>query len=120
MILVDTSVWIDHLRASEPRLAALLRDNQVMTHPMVIGELACGNLLNRDEVLSLLHGLPAAQVASNGEVLLFVERRRLMGRGIGFIDAHLLVATVLSTAALIWAADRRLTNVATELGLSFA
>lgn len=89
MILVDSSIWIDHLRAGEPVLVELLNAGRVLTHPFVIGELACGNLKNRKGVLSLLQDLPAAPVATDEEVLFFIEKRGLMGKGIGYVDAHL-------------------------------
>ena len=119
MILVDTSVWVDHLRAGEPHLASLLSDNQVLGHPMVIGELACGNLRNRDEVLRFLKGLPALPLATHDEVFYLIEERRLMGRGIGFIDAHLLAATALAAPAKLWTKDMRLLKVAVGLRLAY-
>ena len=117
MILVDTSVWVEHLRRGLPRLAALLQEGEVLIHPWVIGELACGNLRNRQQVLELLQGLPAATVASDAEVLLLIERDRLMGRGIGYVDAHLLASARLSHCRL-WTQDGRLTAVAQEQGLA--
>jgi predicted nucleic acid-binding protein len=90
MILVDTSVWVDHLRQGERRLAALLESNRVCCHPFVVGELACGNLRSRAEILSLLQQLPEATAAAHEEVLLFINVNRLMGRGIGYVDAHLI------------------------------
>jgi predicted nucleic acid-binding protein len=119
MILVDTSVWIDHLRAGDGRLADLLNSSQVLTHPFVIGELACGNLHKRDDVLRLLNDLPQAPVASQEEVLHFIERNKLMGQGIGYIDAHLLASTALADTALIWTRDKRLQNIAKKLKLVF-
>ena len=119
MILVDTSVWVDHLRAEEPHLASLLRENQVLGHPMVIGELACGNLRNRDELLQDLKGLPTIPSASHAEVLYLIEERRLMGRGIGFIDAYLLAATALAAPAKLWTKDMRLLRVANSLRLAY-
>ncbi len=119
MILVDTSVWIDHLRSGEPLLVAVLEGVRVMMHPFVLGELACGNLANRSEVLGLLGGLPAALTATDPEALEFIERRALMGRGIGYIDVHLLASTALSGDVRIWTKDRRLAAVATELDLAF-
>jgi predicted nucleic acid-binding protein len=95
VILVDTSLWVEHLRRGLPRLATLLQEGQVLIHPWVIGELACGNLRHRSAVLNLLQGLPAAMVASDAEVLLLIERDRLMGRGIGYVDAHLLASAKL-------------------------
>ena len=120
MILVDTSVWIDHLRSGEPLLVAVLEGGRVMMHPFVLGELACGNLANRSEVLELLGGLPAAPTATDPEALEFIERRTLMGRGIGYIDVHLLASIVLSDDARLWTRDRRLAAVATELDLAFS
>ena len=119
MILVDTSVWVDHLRSGGPLLANLLQEGEVLIHPLVIGEIACGNLRNRQQVLDLLLGLPTALVASDSEVLLLIERGNLMGRGIGYVDAHLLAAAKLSRCAL-WTQDRRLAVVAQEQGLAFA
>ena len=119
MILVDTSVWVDHLRSGVPLLANLLQEGEVLIHPWVIGEIACGNLRNRQQVLDLLLGLPTALVASDSEVLLLIERGNLMGRGIGYVDAHLLAAAKLSRCGL-WTQDRRLAVVAKEQGLAFA
>ena len=119
MILVDTSVWVDHLRSGVPLLANLLQEGEVLIHPWVIGEIACGNLRNRQQVLDLLLGLPTALVASDSEVLLLIERGNLMGRGIGYVDAHLLAAAKLSGCGL-WTQDRRLAAVAQEQGLALA
>jgi predicted nucleic acid-binding protein len=119
VILVDTSVWIDHLRSGEPLLVAVLEGARVMMHPFVLGELACGNLANRSEVLELLGGLPAAPTATDPEALEFIERRTLMGQGIGYIDVHLLASIALSGDARLWTRDRRLAAVATELDLVF-
>ena len=119
MILVDTSVWIDFLRVGNDKLAGLLKANQVLTHPFIIGELACGNLRNRTEVLSLLAALPRTEAATDAEVLFLIERRRLMGRGIGYIDAHLLASAALSSPAKIWTGDKRLAALAAELGVAY-
>ena len=119
MILVDTSVWVDHLRSGVPLLANLLQEGEVLIHPWVIGEIACGNLRNRQQVLDLLLGLTTALVASDSEVLLLIERGNLMGRGIGYVDAHLLAAAKLSRCGL-WTQDRRLAVVAQEQGWAFA
>jgi len=116
MILVDTSIWIEHLRSDLPQLAERLERGEVATHPWVIGELACGNLQKRQTVLGLLSALPRVVTATDHEVLLTIENRRLMGRGIGFIDAHLLTSALLSNTAL-WTKDRRLSAVAHNLGL---
>ncbi|MBA2598698.1 MAG: PIN domain-containing protein [Chloroflexia bacterium] len=119
MILVDTSVWIDHLRSGEPELAAVLDGGQVLMHPFVLGELACGNLKNRGEVLRLLDDLPAAPTATDPEVLGLIERRLLMGRGIGYVDVHLLASAALDDVARLWTRDRRLAAVAAEMELAF-
>ena len=115
MILVDSSVWIDHFRHGESALVGLLDTGQVLAHPFVIGELACGNLHRRTEILRLLGELPQAPVASNSEVLAFIERRKLMGRGIGFVDAHLLASVTLAGSATLLTADRRLSVIAKQL-----
>jgi len=120
MILVDTSVWVHHLRTGHERLATFLRDARVLVHPFVVGELACGNLQNRAEVLQLLGDLPQAKVASQREVLFFIEKNALMGCGIGFIDAHLLAAAALGGTVHVWTADRRLQRAAAGLGLAYS
>ena len=116
MILVDTSVWVDHLRRGNASLSARLDSAEVLCHPFVIGELACGNLTRRKEILSLLAKLPACTVAEHAEVLAFVETSSLMASGIGWIDAHLLASVILSHAQL-WTLDRRLADVAGSLGV---
>lgn len=118
MILVDTSVWIDHLRTGDDDLAALLNGNQVLMHPFVLGEMACGNLRNRKEVLVLLKDLPRSPVATDDEVLLFIERHALMGKGIGYVDAHLLAATALDGSSRLWTRDQRLRKVSGLLSLA--
>ena len=118
MILVDTSVWIDHLRAGDAELSALLNGSKVLMHPFVLGELACGNLRNRTEVLALLKNLPRAVVATDEEVLFFIERHALMDRGIGYVDVHLLAAVTLDGVTKIWTRDKRLRTGADALGLA--
>jgi len=118
MILVDTSVWIDHLRKGNARLSSLLSNAVVLIHPFVIGELACGNLNDRSRILNLLGDLPASRVADDREVLFFIERNDLMGRGIGYIDAHLLASVSLTNGARLWTVDRRLNDVAGQLGVA--
>lgn len=118
MILVDTSVWVDHLRVGDAKLADALRAGQVATHPFVIGELACGNLKSRETVLSLLRALPVVPVADDDEALFFIERNALMGRGIGYIDAHLLAATAIATPTRLWTHDKRLGAIAAKLALA--
>ena len=110
-MLVDTSVWIDHLRRGNTTLAALLERGEVLCHPFVIGELACGILRNRAEILSLLEALPQAALADHAEVLGFLEKHGLPGEGIGWIDAHLLASARLARAAL-WTYDRALASAA--------
>lgn len=117
MILVDTSVWVDHLQKGVPSLADALERDVVMTHPFVIGELACGNLKNRGEVLRLLAALPSSVVATDEETLLFIEQRKLMGKGISYIDAHLLASVTLTEGASIWTRDKRLAEAAIDLGV---
>ena len=111
MILVDTSIWIDHLRKGSPALTELLHVDRVCTHDFVIGELACGNLQNRAEILGLLQSLPKAPAVTEDEILFFIEQRRLMGQGIGYIDAHLLAACVMQGVQL-WSKDKRLKDIA--------
>jgi hypothetical protein len=119
VILVDTSVWGEHLRRGHATLAAELGAGQVLTHPFVIGELACGNLKNRREVLDLLGRLPSAPTATHVEALAFLERRALMARGIGFIDIHLLASAALAPPARLWTVDGRLAAIAAELNLAY-
>lgn len=116
-MLVDTSVWIDHLRRGNAALTELLNRGEVRSHPFVTGELSCGNLRRRREILSLLAALPQALLAGQGETLAFVEANRLMGRGIGWVDVHLLASARLSGIPL-WTRDRRLKDVAGSLGLA--
>jgi predicted nucleic acid-binding protein len=118
VILVDTSVWIDHLRSGEPALATALGGGRVLMHPFVLGELACGNLKNRGEVLRLLRDLPAAPAATDTEALGLIEHRALMGRGIGYIDVHLLASAALADVGRLWTRDKRLARVAQELQLA--
>lgn len=117
MVLVDTSVWIAHFREGEPLLTKLLSDGHVLMHPFVSGELACGNLKDRAVILSNLAALPAAGRASDSEVMHFIENRKLWGRGLGWIDAHLLAASLISRCQF-WTLDKRLGSVAAEVGLA--
>jgi len=119
MILVDTSVWIDHLHKSDERLATLLMRVEAATHPMVIGELALGSIRRRSTILGLLQSLPMAPSASHEEVLRLVEARALFGRGLSLIDAHLLASTLLEPGTLLWSRDRRLSTAAQTLGVLF-
>jgi predicted nucleic acid-binding protein len=119
VILVDTSIWVEHLRWGNAALSAALGIGRVLAHPFVVGELACGTLKNRREVLDLLSRLPAAPMATHAEALAFLEQRALMGRGIGFVDVHLLASTALAAPARLWTRDRRLAAVAIALNLAF-
>jgi predicted nucleic acid-binding protein len=116
MILVDTSVWVDHFRNGNAQLKAWLNDNEVIVHPFVIGELACGSMRNRNEVLNLLSELPEATAANHDEVLTFIENNRLYGTGIGWIDAHLVASALLSKSKLM-TLDKPLSRIASMLGL---
>ena len=118
MILVDTSVWIDHLRSTNAELAHLLRGDEVLMHPFVLGEISCGNLPRRAEILSSMHLLPIAKSAEQLEVLNLVEQRRLWGRGIGWIDVHLL-ASALLTGCQLWTLDESLHKTAASLSLAW-
>ncbi|MGA7490514.1 MAG: PIN domain-containing protein [Xanthobacteraceae bacterium] len=118
MILVDTSVWVDHLRVGDNMLAELLETGRVLAHPFVIGELALGHLRQRDFILTALQDLPRASVATDQEVLHFIHRHTLFGSGIGYVDAHLVAAARLTAAATLWTRDQRLLGVAERLGLA--
>ena len=119
MILVDTSVWVDHFRRGDARLADLLHAEQVACHPFVIGELACGNLRNRDELLALLAALLALPKAADQEVLNYIDQHGLAGTGLGLVDVHLLASCQLAGGQL-WTRDRRLSRAAARLGLAAA
>ena len=118
MILVDASVWIDHFRNTNTRLSALLNSGQVLTHPFVIGELALGELEQRAAILDAAENLPMAIGASDLEVRRFISAQRLFGRGIGYVDAHLLAAVTLTAGSSLWTLDKRLDRVAKQLALS--
>jgi predicted nucleic acid-binding protein len=119
LILVDTSVWVDHLRSGDSQLADLLENQLVAMHPFVIGEIACGSLKKRASVFELLTELPAAVVAEVDEVLSFIERHALHGKGIGYVDAHLLASAALTDGAKLWTRDKRLLTAAQKLGCAF-
>ena len=115
-MLVDTSIWVEHLRHTQPGLVSLLHAADVQCHPFIIGELACGSVSRRSEVLQLLRRLPSVQVVENEEVITLVERHRLMGRGAGWVDVHLLASAALASL-LLWTTDRRLAAIARSLGV---
>jgi hypothetical protein len=118
MVITDTSIWVTHLRHGSRQLEKLLIDADVMCHPFIIGELACGNLKNRNEIISLLQSLPMAPTIEFDEFIFFIERNRLMGIGIGFVDVHLLASAQL-TGIPLWTADKRLKSAATKLDLAY-
>lgn len=118
MILVDTSVWVDHLRTQNARLAEVLISGLVLVHPFVIGELALGNLRQRETVLGSLLALRQPVVATDSEVLHFIDRHSLSGGGIGYVDAHLLAAVQLTSGTTLWTFDKRLHRVADRLGMA--
>lgn len=119
MILADTSVWIDHLRASDAHLSTLLSQANVAMHPKVLGELACGNLQDRQTLIALWRNLPQLAAVTNAEALYFLDQNRLWGRGIGYIDLHLLAAVALSAQARLWTRDKRLRRTAHQIGLAY-
>ena len=118
MILVDTSVWISHLRDSNSYLEELLNEGIVLCHPFIIGELACGNIKNRNEILSLLKLLPMAQIVEHDEVLKFIEDIKLARKGLGYVDIHLLASAILSDSPT-WSLDKKLSKIALELNIDF-
>lgn len=118
MVLVDTSVWVTHLRQTQSDLVDLLNDGEVACHPFIIGELACGNLKNRTEILLLLGALPMVVAAEHEEVLQFIESLSLMGKGLCYVDVHLLASVALSRLP-IWTLDKKLGQIADLLGLNY-
>jgi predicted nucleic acid-binding protein len=118
MVLVDTSVWVSHLRDGDVGLDKLLNDGEVVCHPYIIGELACGNLKNRHEILTYLQSLPTAILAEDGEVLKFIENYELMGKGLGYIDVHLIAAAVLTDVPL-WTFDKTLNKITKKIGMNY-
>jgi predicted nucleic acid-binding protein len=117
VILVDTSVWVDHLRHGNDGIRRALEDGEVLCHPFVIGELACGSIGNRRQILELLQSLPTAPAAEHEEAIHFLNEKRLYGRGLGWIDVHLLASAALARARL-WTMDRALRKAAVQLGCS--
>ena len=119
MILVDTSVWVDHFRHGNAQLVHLLNATEVCMHPMIVGELACGNLAHRKKILNLLQNLELVPEASHSEVMYLLDAHNLMGRGVGFVDLHLLSSSLLSSNTALWTLDRRLAMIASELKVNF-
>ena len=118
MVLVDTSVWVSHLRAGEPHLKELLLNSEVVCHPFIVGELACGQIKNRSEILTLLQALPVARMAEHEEILRFIQAQHLMGVGLGLVDVHLLAAAFLSMAPL-WTIDKHLKAASRKLNIDY-
>lgn len=118
MVLVDTSIWISHFREDNSHLKKLLMDELVACHPFIIGELACGNIKNRKEIILLLQALPQTLVAESDEILSFIEQKKLMGVGIGLIDVHLLASALLSNIPL-WTADKKLRTTASKFNVLY-
>ncbi|MBI5694821.1 MAG: PIN domain-containing protein [Nitrospirae bacterium] len=118
MVIVDSSVWIAHLRTGDVGLDELLDEDRVTCHPFIVGELACGNLANRAEILSLLKSLPSTTCVEQEELLWFIENFKLMGKGLGFVDMHILASAMLAMTP-VWTLDRRMGEVAAELGLGY-
>jgi predicted nucleic acid-binding protein len=118
VILVDTSVWVDHLRGASPLLLELLERNRVIVHPFVIGEIALGSLRQREAVIALLDAMPRAPVATHGEVMGFIGWHGLYGQGVGYVDAHLLASVMLSEGGKLLTADKRLRAAAAHLGIT--
>jgi len=114
-VLVDTSVWVDYLRSGDSEMTNLLNSNRVVMHPMIIGELACGYLNNRKSLLALWSSLNSVPSASHNEVLYFIEHHQLMGKGIGYVDAHLLASVSLTTSTSLWTLDKRLARVTSSM-----
>ena len=119
MVLVDTSVWVSHLRHGNSRLQKLLEEGRVACHPFIIGELACGNINNRTEIISLMQALPMLNVVEHEELLLFIEHNKMMGTGLGFVDAHLLAAAMLAGIPL-WTQDKKLKQACSRLSIYFS
>lgn len=118
MVLVDTSIWVAHLREGNSHLEKLLMGCEVVCHPFIIAELACGNLKNRSEILSLLQALPKAPALENEEILYFIEQNSLMGKGIGLVDMHLLASARLARIPL-WSSDKKLSAAASKLAITY-
>lgn len=117
MILVDTSVWVDHLYDGDPKMTGLLEAKQVLAHDFVVGELAMGHLTDRDAILLSFESLSFSEAATHQEVMSLVERHRLFGTGIGYVDAHILASALLTTGCKLWTRDKRLKALAAKLGL---
>ena len=119
MILVDTSIWVDHLRNPEDGLTTLLNANDVLMHPMVIGELACGHMRNRKQALELWYRLPRINEAGHEQVISLIETHNLMGQGLGFVDMHLVCSVFNYSGSQLWTRDKKLNGIANKLNIAF-
>jgi predicted nucleic acid-binding protein len=119
MILVDSSIWIDHLSGNNLQLTDQLNGSTALMHPFILGEISCGNIKNRATVLQLLGNLALCPSATDDEVMYLIDQKRLMGLGIGFIDAHLLASCLIDHGTLLWTRDKRLAAVAQQLGVNY-
>ncbi len=119
MVLVDTSVWVSHLRHGNPKLQEMLQEGKVVSHTFIIGELACGNIRNRTEIISLMQSLPMLDSIEHEELLLFIEHNKMMGTGLGFVDVHLMAAAMLAGIPL-WTQDKKLKQACSTLGIDFS
>jgi predicted nucleic acid-binding protein len=119
MVLVDTSVWVSHLRLGNPKLQEMLQEGKVVSHPFIIGELTCGNISNRVEIISLMQSLPMLDIVEHEELLLFIEHNKMMGTGLGFVDVHLMAAAILAGIPL-WTQDKKLRQACSRLSIDFS
>jgi predicted nucleic acid-binding protein len=119
MVLVDTSVWVSHLRHGNPKLQEMLQEGKVVSHPFIIGELTCGNISNRVEIISLMQSLPMLDIVEHEELLLFIEHNKMMGTGLGFVDVHLMAAAILAGIPL-WTQDKSLKQACSRLSIDFS
>jgi predicted nucleic acid-binding protein len=118
MVLVDTSIWVDHFQKNDEDLVGLLNDFKAVLHPFIIGELACGNLKNRNRIISLLYALPLAKEITNSEYMSFIEQNKLFGLGIGFVDVHLLASALISNVTL-YTRDKSLYSIASKFKIQY-
>jgi len=117
MVLVDTSIWIDHFRNSNDQLVELLNDGEVFCHPFIIGELACGNIKNRKKIIAALQALPQSSIIEHNEIMIFIEKNKIIGKGLGYIDVAIL-ASSLVTGIPLWTLDRKLNDMATKFKIN--
>lgn len=119
MVLVDTSIWIDHLCNNNDQLFELLNDGKVFCHPFIIGELACGNIKNRNEIIAALQALPQSSIIEHDEIMIFIERNQIMGKGLGYIDIAILASSLVTTIPL-WTFDQKLNTIAKKFKINYS